>query len=87
MQPCDYKRDRLWVRFLLEEMKYFIFSFLRSSVEVKRGVEFHHSTRNAAKVFFVCLFLHGVPYLATCGIQREAEKHEYLIVLSKSRFK
>ena len=32
-------------------MKYllkFIFSFLRSSVEVKRGVEFRHSTRNAS---------------------------------------
>ena len=31
----------------LEEMKYlFIFLFLRSGVEAKRGVEFCHSTRN-----------------------------------------
>ena len=38
------------VRSSLEEMKYiitFIFSFLRSGVEAKRGGEFHHSTRNA----------------------------------------
>ena len=41
-QVCDSKRDRLWVRFPLEDMKYlftFIFSFLRSGVEAKRGVE------------------------------------------------
>ena len=39
----DYKRDWLWVRSPLEEIKYtfkFIFSFLRSGVEAKRGVEF-----------------------------------------------
>ena len=36
-----------------EEMKYllkFIFPFLRSGVEVKRGVEFCHSTRNASRI-------------------------------------
>ena len=47
---CDCKCDWLWVRSLLEEMKYlykFIFPFLRSSVQAKRGVEFRHSTRNA----------------------------------------
>ena len=44
---CDCKTDRLWVRSPLEEMTYllkFIFPFLRSSVEAKRGVEFCHST-------------------------------------------
>ena len=35
------------------EMKYllkFILPFLRSSVEVERGVEFCHSTRNASRI-------------------------------------
>ena len=48
---CDCKTDWLWVRSPLEEMKYLlklIFPFIRSSVEVKRGVEFCHSTRNAS---------------------------------------
>ena len=38
---CDCKTDWLWVRSPLEEMKYllkFIFPFLRSGVEAKRGV-------------------------------------------------
>ena len=42
------KRDWLWVRLPLEEMKYlfkYIFSFLRSGVEAKRDVEFRHSTQ------------------------------------------
>ena len=50
---CDCKTDWLWVRSLLEEMKYllkFIFQFLRSGVEAKRGVEFCHSTRNASRI-------------------------------------
>ena len=41
------------VRSPLEEMKYllkFIFPFLRSGVEVQRGVEFCHSTRNASRI-------------------------------------
>ena len=46
----DFKRDRFWVRFPLEEMKYFIFSFLYSGVEAKAGVEFCHSTRNASRI-------------------------------------
>ena len=43
----DCKTDWLWVRSPLEEMKYLlkcIFPFLRSDIEAKRGVEFHHST-------------------------------------------
>ena len=42
----------LWVRSPFEEIKYLLtckFSFLRSGVEVKRGVEFCHSTRNASR--------------------------------------
>ena len=39
VQSCDRKRDRLWVRFPPEEIKYLIFSFLCSDVEAKRGVE------------------------------------------------
>ena len=35
-----YKRDRLWVPFPHENMKYFVFSSLRSGVKVKNGVEF-----------------------------------------------
>ena len=52
-QACDCKRNRLWVRFPLDEMKHlfkFIFSFLRSGVEAKRGIEFRHSTRNAPRI-------------------------------------
>ena len=43
----------VWVRFPFEEMNYllkFIFPFHRSGVEVKRGVEFCHSTRNASGI-------------------------------------
>ena len=50
---CDCKIDWLWVRSPLEEMKYllkFIFPFLRSGVETKRGVEFCHLTRNASRI-------------------------------------
>ena len=50
---CDWKTDWLWVRSPLDEMKYllkFIFPFLRSGVEVTRGVEICHSTRNASRI-------------------------------------
>ena len=43
---CDCKRDRLWVRLPLQEMRYLIYPFLRSSVKAKRGVEFRHLTPN-----------------------------------------
>ena len=46
---CDRKTDWLWVRSPLEEIKYlftYIFSFLRSGVKAKRGVEVRHSTLN-----------------------------------------
>ena len=35
---------------MLEEMKYLVFSSLRSDVEVKCGVEFRHLTHNASKI-------------------------------------
>ena len=50
---CDCKTDWLWVRSPLKKMKYllkFIFLFLCSGVEAKRGVEFCHSTRNASRI-------------------------------------
>ena len=43
----------VWVRSPLEEMKYvlkYIFPFLCSGVEAKRGVEFCHSTRKASRI-------------------------------------
>ena len=49
----DCKTDCLWIRSPLEEMKYlfkFIFSFCRSGVEAKLGVEFCHLTRNASRI-------------------------------------
>ena len=51
---CDCKTDWLWVWSPLEETKYllkFIFPFLRSGVDAKRGVEFCHSTRNASIIW------------------------------------
>ena len=50
---CDCKTDWLWVRSPLEEMKYllkFIFPFLCSGIEVKRGIEFCHSTLIAFRI-------------------------------------
>ena len=50
-QSVTVKPTGLGVRSPLEEMKYllkFIFTFLRSGVEVKHGVEFCHLTRNAS---------------------------------------
>ena len=52
-QVCDCKRNWLWVQSPLKEINYLfkcIFSFFRSGVEAKRGVEFRHSTRNACKI-------------------------------------
>ena len=49
---CDCKIDWLWVRSPFDEIKYlftFIYSFLRSGVETKRGIEFRHSTSNASR--------------------------------------
>ena len=48
---CACKRDWLWVRSPLEEMKYlfkFIFPFLRAGLETKCGVEFRQLARNAS---------------------------------------
>ena len=73
----------LWVRSPLEEVKQlftFIFSFLRYSVEAKRGTEFHHSTHNASrtwrKVGNGVSYQVSSAYLAVCGIQREVKKNE-----------
>ena len=47
----------------LSEMKYLLYSLLRSGVKVKRGDEFRLVTRNT---------LGSPAYPAVCGIQREA---------------
>ena len=87
---CDYKIDWLWVRSPLEEIKYlftFIFSFHRSGVETKCGVQFRHSTRNTSKtrrqVENGVSYSHQVPSAssAVCGIQREALLQMYYIAL------
>ena len=44
------KRDELWILFSLEEMKYLIFSFLRSRVEASRGVKFRFSSHNESRI-------------------------------------
>ena len=38
-QVCDFKRDRLWGRFPIEEIMYLIFSFHRSCNDIKRGLD------------------------------------------------
>ena len=73
---CDCKTDWLWVRSPLE-MKYllkFIFQFLRSGVEGKRGVEFCLNTQclqNSAESGERSVLT--LTYPAECGIQREAD--------------
>ena len=55
----------LWARFLLEGLKYLMFSFLRSGNEAKRGVEFRRSAwlvvrkaiKKTKKVFITNFFL------------------------------
>ena len=47
-QVCD-KRDRLWVRYSLNEVNIPYFNFTRSANQAKHAVEFH-STRNALRI-------------------------------------
>ena len=60
----------------------FIFPFFRSGVEVKRSVEFCHSTRNASRIRQKVGngVLHKFPsaYPAVCGIQRKADLFYFL---------
>ena len=69
---------RLWERLAQGEMKYLIFSFLRSDNEAKHKVEFHHSTCNAqefgGKWDMECLNIKFPVYPAIYWIQCEAEK-------------
>ena len=92
-QACNCKTDWLWVRYPLEEVKYsftFIFSFLRSGAEAKRGVKFCHLTRNASRIRQKVR--NGVSYtrfllltLLCVGIQREADIDLFALVLGKER--
>ena len=56
--------DRLWVQSPLEEMKYlfeFIFPFLRSEVEAKRGVENSAESGERSVLTLGSLYRHRVP--------------------------
>ena len=51
--------NALWIRSPLEEMKYLfnvLLKFLRSDVEAKCGVEFHHSTSDAGRIVSFNIF-------------------------------
>ena len=73
------KPDWLWVRSPLEEMKYllkFILPFLRSGVEVKRGVlplKMQCLQNSAESGERSILTLGSLCQPAVCGIQREAD--------------
>ena len=67
---------RFWVRLPLEKMQFLIFS----GNEVKQGVKFRHSTRNAFRIRrkvrcgVLCIGMAAFTYIGTCKIQREAGK-------------
>ena len=66
-QACDCKRDRLWVRSLLKEIKHLIFvclTPLNMQCQIQNSVK--SGDRNV-------LILPPFAYSATCGIEREAE--------------
>ena len=52
-QVSDCKFNSMWIRSLLEKMKYllkFILSFIRSGVEANCGIVFHRSTCNTYEI-------------------------------------
>ena len=73
----------LWQKRVTVEINYYllVFSIVRSVVEVKRGAEFCHSTRNTSKCRRrVWNGMSQSAYHALCGIQREAAIFLYLFV-------
>ena len=56
-QACDCKRNRLWVRFPLEKIKYLMFSFLNSDDETERGVEVRHPIYKASRIQLSSIYL------------------------------
>ena len=73
-QACDCKRERLWIRFRLEEMKYFIF-LLNILRKVGKGTVLTLGSQISTV------------YSAICGTQREAKKqyvYKY-VLLSRNR--
>ena len=72
-QACNYKCNRLWVRFPPEEIKYLIFSSLRSGVEAKFNTQM--PLKFAGKYFNTRFPLPTMPR-AIYTIQREAEKRK-----------
>ena len=75
---------RLWIRFLLDKIIYFKFSFLRSGDEAKRGVEFRHSTRNTSKIQQNILNLGS--FCLPCYTRYKAEK-KIILFYYKKHFK
>ena len=68
---------RIGVQFPFEEKIYlfiFIFEFLRSGVEAKRGVEFRHSTRNASRGTECVNTRFPLPTLLYASRTREAQR-------------
>ena len=90
-QSVTVKTDWSWFRSPLEEIKYlfnFIFLFLRSDVEAKRGVEFCHSARNSSRIRRkvgngVSFTLGSFCLPCCCGIQRK----DGLQMIEKSKSK
>ena len=62
VKACDFKCDRLWNRFPVEEMEYFIFLFIRSGNETRSGVVFRRSALNASRIW-CCLVMLNIPFL------------------------
>ena len=81
-QACDCKRDTLWLRLPLEEIKYLIFLFPRSGVQVKRGVEFRHSIRSAP---IIREFGSRLYYTRLCAGQsvKQTKNYDYLASMSR----
>ena len=83
---CDCKRDKLWVRFPLERMKYLIFSFLRSSMRSSM------LSSGALRKNEDGMSLDYVPsaYTAMWRIQRDAKKkitnRLYIEILTKKKY-
>ena len=85
---CDYKRDRSWVRFSLEYMKYLIISFPHSVDKAKCGVVTHHLTCYASEfvgkwgIKLSCcqlsVLILGCHILSTCIFDIKMEKREFL---------
>ena len=90
-QTSDCKRDRLWIGFQVKEMKYLIFLFIYSGIEIKRSIESDHLTRNASRIqrkfspFFALLKVNdrNIPpaypavYILLYNLKKKTTKHYF----------